>query len=99
MNKENKKWRISLHWHQLAISYMVVGMTLSITLSGASAQESTNDSAGGRGQHSQRWERGERALSAIGDRLPATARAYGLSVSLLREMFATDPTLAVDGQW
>ena len=43
------------------------------------------------------WARGKQALTVLGDRLPAVARAYGFQPDELRDMFILDDTLVVDG--
>ncbi len=50
-----------------------------------------------RGGSSSAYARGEQAIARLGDRLPAVARANGLSAVELAHMLRSDDTLAVDG--
>ncbi len=79
---------VTVRFIRLLFPLLTVALAAIVGLAPAAAQV-------GRGSPPE-WAFGQRAVDVLGDRLPDTARAYGLSPGQLNRMFLDDPTLAVD---
>jgi len=86
MDKSPRRVR-PLGW--LLASLTLIGLTVATT-----GTVGAQDGPGERGRPD--WANGNAAIARLGDRLPDTAQANGLTAATLRQMFMTDATLYAD---